>query len=96
MKKRFKIVNKKRFFIAFMVLLAMLLMIFVITVYAFDNSPGNTYTYREYIVSQGDTLWDISQKYKGETDIRTYLYDLKKINELNSSDISIGMKLKLP
>jgi hypothetical protein len=96
MKKRLKIVNKKRFFIAFTVLLAILLMIFVISVYAFDNNPGGNHAYREYVVSQGDTLWDISQKYKGDTDIRTYLYDLKKINELKTSDISIGMKLKLP
>jgi LysM repeat protein len=96
MGSRLKIINKKRFFFAFSTLLLLLILIFVITVYAFDSSPSIAPRYREYVVSQGDTLWDISIENKGDMDVRTYLYTLKKINDLGSSDIRIGMKLKLP
>jgi nucleoid-associated protein YgaU len=96
MKKKVKVVNKKRFYIAFTILLFILVLILVITVYAFDNVTTSQKVHGEYTVSQGDTLWDISMRYKGDSDIRTYLYKLMKINDLESSDIQIGLKLLLP
>lgn len=46
---------------------------------------GNT-----YIVQQGDTLWDISRKFKGVT-----IEKLKALNNLKSNQLSPGMKLIL-
>lgn len=46
---------------------------------------GNT-----YVVQQGDTLWDISRKFKGVT-----VEKLKALNNLKSNQLSPGMKLIL-
>jgi membrane-bound lytic murein transglycosylase D len=46
---------------------------------------GNT-----YVVQQGDTLWDISRKFKGLT-----IEKLKVLNHLKSDQLSPGMKLIL-
>lgn len=43
-----------------------------------------------YIVQQGDTLWDISRKFKGLT-----VEKLKTLNNLKSNQLSPGMKLIL-
>lgn len=50
----------------------------------------------EYTVRGGDTLWDIAQEYapKG-SDIRKYIYDLKKQNGLKNSEICPGMVLEI-
>lgn len=45
---------------------------------------------RTYTVQQGDTLWDISRKFKGVT-----VEKLKTINNLKSNQLSPGMKLIL-
>lgn len=98
MSKKIKIVNKKRFFATIFILLLVLILIFVITVYA-SESMHNNYEYKEYkeyIVAPGDTLWDIASENKNGKDIRTYIYKLKKLNDIQTSNISIGMKLKLP
>ena len=95
MKKKLKIVNKKRFIISIFLLILVFVIIFVITVYANETARSDT-EYEQYIVAPGDTLWDIASEYKKEKDIRTYLYKLKKINDIKTSEISIGMKIKLP
>ncbi len=50
-----------------------------------STTPNNT-----YIVEQGDTLWDISRKFKGVT-----VEKLKAINNLKTNELSPGMKLTL-
>ena len=95
MRKKVKIVNKKRFFISIFLLLIVFILIFVITVYANETTKPDT-EYKEYIVAPGDTLWDIASENRDGKDIRTYLYKIKKLNEIQTSDISIGMKIKLP
>ena len=50
----------------------------------------------EYIVNPGDTLWDIATEYapKG-TDKREYIFNIKKDNGLERSDIYPGMVLEI-
>jgi membrane-bound lytic murein transglycosylase D len=45
---------------------------------------------KTYVVQSGDTLWDISKKFKGVT-----VEKLKEINNLKSNQLSPGMKLIL-
>lgn len=52
---------------------------------AVEAPTGNT-----YVVQQGDTLWDISRKFKGLT-----VEKLKSLNNLKSNQVSPGMKLIL-
>jgi LysM repeat protein len=52
--------------------------------------------YKMIEIQQGDTLWDIAQRYRGDTEIRKYLYEIKRINGLDTSEIYIGDMLKIP
>ncbi|WP_323757726.1 lytic transglycosylase domain-containing protein [Roseivirga sp.] len=45
---------------------------------------------KEYTVEPGDTLWDISRMYEGLTIER-----IKELNDLNTSSLKPGMKLKI-
>ena len=54
--------------------------------------------YQTITVEQNDTLWDIAaQKVDSSMDIREYIYQIKKINQINDSGyLSPGQTLKLP
>lgn len=61
----------------------------------------NSYSYKEptYVtmhVKSGDTLWDIAKERCGNKDIRKYIYDIKKINNMTNSNIYAGKEIKLP
>ncbi|HPD00506.1 MAG TPA: LysM peptidoglycan-binding domain-containing protein [Acetivibrio sp.] len=91
MKKRYVLKNKKRFF-AFIVLM-------LVCVCTVINST-RTYGYKEpeyktIFVRRGDTLWGIAQRYNKRGDIRKYIYDVMKLNNLESCDIIEGMELKV-
>ncbi|MBL7866126.1 MAG: LysM peptidoglycan-binding domain-containing protein, partial [Cyclobacteriaceae bacterium] len=45
---------------------------------------------KTYVVQEGDTLWDISRKFKGLT-----VEKLKALNNLKDNQLSPGMKLIL-
>lgn len=48
---------------------------------AFKEEPIHT---EDYIVSDGQTLWDIAEENKKEgTDIREYVYNLRKLNNID-------------
>lgn len=39
-----------------------------------------------YVVSQGDTLWDIAKEYcPSNMDIRDYIYDIKERNDISGT-----------
>lgn len=92
MKKRYSLKNKKRFatFISIIMLLT-ISTIFATTVYGFKEP-----SYKVVSIRQGDTLWGIAQDYKGKEDVREFIYKVKKINHLASSEIFQGAELKIP
>ena len=96
MLKKCRIVNIKRFITAVLALIFTICLLLVITVFANEKKNEDQTEAQIYVVAQGDTLWDIAIEHKGETEIRTYIYKLKKENDLRSSDLQIGQKLKLP
>ncbi|MDE7425376.1 MAG: LysM peptidoglycan-binding domain-containing protein [Lachnospiraceae bacterium] len=57
------------------------------------NRYSGVKPYNVYIVSKGDTLWDIAVKYYGDGTKWTEIY---KYNNLASDKISIGQILKIP
>lgn len=58
--------------------------------------------YKEIYVSDGDTLWEIAKnektynEYYKNKDIREIIFDIKKINNLENSDIYEHQKILLP
>lgn len=92
MKKRYVLKNKKRFYTVMM-----LLMISIFTSVFASNVQG----YREpktstITVQSGDSLWSIALKYKEKGDIRKYIYDIKKLNNLDNSNIYAGQEIIIP
>lgn len=86
-----KIVNKKRFFLAIMILI-----ILVITLFSHCSAIQKNNEIENITVSAGDTLWSISCEYKKDgQDVREYLYELRKLNNLENCTIYPGQVLKI-
>jgi membrane-bound lytic murein transglycosylase D len=54
-----------------------------------QNSHNSKVVY--HVVQPGDTLWDIANRYDGVT-----VQQIKKVNKLNSNNLKVGTKLKVP
>jgi len=53
--------------------------------------------YISIYVESGDTLWGLSRKYSPDSmDIRKYIEEVKKYNQLSSSDIKVGQIIRFP
>ena len=88
---KMKIVNKKRFFLAIMILI-----ILVITLFSHCSAIQKNNEIENITVSAGDTLWSISCEYKKDgQDVREYLYELRKLNNLENCRIYPGQVLKI-
>ena len=83
-----KIVNKKRF-ITFIVVM----LIILISLFTACSAQKNT-VIKEYVISEGDTLWSIACE-NAETDIREYIYELRKINDLDNCILYPGQTIKI-
>lgn len=92
MKKKYVLKNKRRFYTFLSILFVITLMpLFASKAYGFKEPAVKT-----IYIKSGDTLWDIASKNNKHGDIREYIYAIKKINNLQSSDIKVGDKLLLP
>lgn len=93
--KKYKIVNKYRFFTTIsLMLLALLISMFFIVVNA--KSTSNEVLIPVY-VNQGDSLWMLADKYCDDNkDIRIYIDRIITINKLSDSNIMPGDILMFP
>lgn len=92
MKRKYTLKNKRRFFtFVFLIFGIMITCIFADISYGYKEKE-----YKMIEIQQGDTLWDIAQRYRGDTEIRKYLYEIKRVNGLDTSEIYIGDMLKIP
>jgi LysM repeat protein len=104
-------VNHKRRFIVFLSCVFVLILSFNIFVKAyaqtndFNTQPIDslsinslaTDSMKSIVVQSGDSLWLIAALYKPEdVKINSYIYQLKKVNNLSSSAIDEGQVLYLP
>lgn len=55
-------------------------------------------TLKSVIVKENDTLWDIASKeVNNKTDIRKYIYEIKKLNQITDSGTLVpGSTIRLP
>jgi len=49
--------------------------------------------YVSHIVSPEDTLWDIAETYGTNDDVRKTVYEIKKLNQMESSEMIVGTEL---
>ena len=95
--------NKKENFKFRNVLLLIIGLIVINSIFSANKSYSNTdLEYKIEYASSGDTLWTIAQKesknnkYYQDKDVREIVYELKKINNMQSSDLNIGQEIKIP
>lgn len=75
--------------------LVCILAVSLIIILTVNAQAAQTRELETIIVRQGDTLWTIAQAHRGDTEIRKYIYNLQKLNNI-SSTIYPGQELLLP
>lgn len=95
MKRRYVLKNKRRFMIAVAIVISIISAVFLV---AFDRIEGyGEEEYTQFTVSRGDTMWDIvKETYGDKTDIRKMISKLKRVNDMETTDIFEGQVLLLP
>ena len=94
-----KIINYKKFFKGMCLIIVLIVISFILI-----GNVSFSYTTKKYktiYVCSGDTLWSIAtnlqntEYYKGK-DVRDIISDVKLINNLKNSNLSIGDELIIP
>ena len=90
MQKKYR---KRRICVA---LTACALIILMITTVVFASSAKHEMTYAPVAVESGDSLWSLAAAYYPNTNRKTAMEDIKKVNGLTGSTIYEGDVLMLP
>ena len=96
--KRYFIVNPRRFF-AFLTFIFMLISILIIIFINSSKAHSSIYQtkFKEYHIVNGDNLWNISARNIPEGyDIRKMIYEIKELNQMDTSYIYPGEIIKIP
>lgn len=83
-----RIKNKFKFIRSTTILILIILGIFCISI-----SKEKT-EYIDYTVGRGETLWSIAADHT-DGDIRDYIYEIKNINNMTTSELLEGQTIKL-
>ena len=83
-----RIKNKFKFIRSTIILILIILGIFCISI------SKEKKEYIDYTVCYGDTLWSIGKE-QTNGDVRDYIYTIKDINGMTTSELYEGQKLKL-
>lgn len=87
-----RIKNKFKFIRSIAILIFLLIALLNISV-AKSNEEAEIIS---YTVSNGETLWSIAEECKAENeDPRQYIYDIKKLNNMDNSNIYEGQILQI-
>lgn len=90
-----KIVNKRKFLKGIFTIIFIIIVSFICLNQLFDREEIKS-TETQYIVSKGERLWDIAEQYKRpKQDIREYIYEIKKLNNMENSTIYEGQELTI-
>lgn len=88
-----RIVNRKKFIRSMAILIFLLLALFNISVAKSNKEEAEII---DYTISRGETLWSIAEENKAEKeDIRQYIYDIKKLNNMTDSAVYEGQIIQI-
>ena len=94
-----KIVNVKKFIRTIGILSALILICIIFCNKTYSKVEVK---YKESYIYSGDTLWTIAQnesmcnKYFENRDVREIIYKLKKVNNLENTNLKEGQKIRIP
>jgi len=95
----YRIANPVRFFI-FIFICTMILSFAAFTVFGGSGraDASSARTYAQVTVSENDTLWGLVEKYNpdGRINVRSAIYDVCEINDVDAGDIRPGDTLFIP
>lgn len=80
------------------ILLLIILISTVFSIYSLgENNETNQISYSTYTILSGDTLWDVSTRYKNPSDdTRDFIEKIVEANQLTSLNVIPGQKLLIP
>jgi len=87
-----KIKNMPRFLtfiILLFIVISCIINMFLNKVFSHDEEK-----YKNVTISQGDTLWAIANELEG--DVNKNIYEIKKLNHLDSSIVYVGQNIIVP
>ena len=95
--KRYRVTSKFRFTI-FMTLMILIMVALASSLMGYNDVSGDSKAeYVKVVVSNGDTLWTIAQRYNdGSKDIRAYIDEISKLNNIESWQIYAGQEISIP
>jgi hypothetical protein len=91
---RLHLKNRKRFF--FLMGILGFVIVLLSTVISAGASTASEERTELLVVSSGDTLWDIAAGHSTKGDIRNYIADVMRMNDLKDGTIYSGQSLLLP
>lgn len=96
--KKYVIVDIRRFFL-FITAVFIITALIINLIFAYSKVYGSIQTqgFKEYYVGNGENLWNISLEHMPEGyDVRKMVFDIKKLNEMDTSFIVEGETIKIP
>lgn len=96
--RRSEIRVKSRLRLGIILFVLALIILLLILSPLFNTGQAMTPThFKTYIVAQGDTLWEIAKlTLPDNTDIRDYISEIRKTNDLDNANIKVGQNLMIP
>lgn len=98
--KNIKIIDKNKFIRTISLLITILL--FIICLITHDSYSRSEINYKIDYVIKGETLWQIAEReikdnsYFENEDIQNVIIEIKKVNNMKTSNLSEGMEIKIP
>lgn len=95
LKKEKNTSNNSKLNLIMVVLIATI--IILVTILSYTAFTQKETSYKNIEIEDGQTLWEIVEsEFGNNVDIRKYVYQIKKINNLQNSNIHPGQIIKIP
>ena len=94
----FSLENKKNNFLLLLkIILITVVSVLLIVTFQFESISSSEPELIEIKVVEGDNLWKIADRYYEENiDLRKKIFQIKKVNELDSAMLKPGQKIMIP